>query len=156
MYSYCNMVLNSTPQYKQFRRSSPCTSPHTTQTNPLTGSLIFFVSAKILSNLSSISNSAEHSGQVVFPRLSSILWFRQKGHFKFSGCWGLSKIMCCLLRAYINSFASSFDFSSLGGPINDAPNFSLIKSGFRHQGGCINPFLGSFDNIQHLIGCRQL
>ncbi len=39
---------------------------------------------KTHSNLSSISNSAEHSGQDVLPGLASIPWLRQNGHFRIS------------------------------------------------------------------------
>jgi hypothetical protein len=83
-FSYCNAVLNFAPHCKQFQLSPPCTNPHTLQTKPFTGSRIFEISAKMHSSLSSTSNSAEHSGQVVLAALASILWFR----FDKNSLWG--------------------------------------------------------------------
>ena len=106
---HCNVVLNSAPQNAQFPLLTPCTSPHTPQTIPFTGSLIFFVFAKIHSPLSSISNSAEHSGQIVLPGLASRLWFRQKGHFKFfSSQFSDGVIDLCLYSKCFDPYCSLY------------------------------------------------
>ena len=140
-------MLNFAPQYTQLLISIPCTRPHDAHIRPFMGSFILFGLTKIHSNRSSISNSAEHSGQVVLPGLGSTLWLRQNGHFR------KLSIVFCLSRTNIKPLADSFDLSALVGSVNDVCYFPFIKTGLCHYCGCINTSLCSLvDKLQYLVG----
>ena len=62
---------------------------------------------KSTSNLASISNSAEHSGQLLFPDLGSTLWLKQNGYFR------KLSIMSWFSRPYIKPFADPLNFAGL-------------------------------------------
>ena len=104
---HCTAVPNSTPQNAHFLFSYPCTSPQDLQTNPFTGSFRFIGSTKIHSNLSSISNSAKHTGQLLYPDLASTLWLKQNGHFR------KLSIMSCFSLPHIKPSTHSFNFAGL-------------------------------------------
>jgi hypothetical protein len=66
--------------------------------------------------------------------------------------FGLTKYQNITFEIYllssldINPFFRSLNFSHLICPMQNIPDLLQIKPGLRHQGGGINPFLGSFDN----------
>ena len=145
---YCTVVLNSAPQYRHLLLPVPCRSPQDTQTRPFTGSFGVFGLIKIHSSRSSISNSAEHSGQVVLPGLASTLWFKQNGHFR------TLSIVSFFSHTDIEPSANSFDFSGLVCSVNYVCYFPLIKAGFCHYGGCINSLFSSLiDKLHYLVCC---
>ena len=89
---YCNTLLISVPQYRQFLLSLFWARPQVPQTMPFAGRRILFVLANMHSNLSSNSNSEPHLGHLVLPDTASIQRFSQQVFLAFRHYHDLNRI----------------------------------------------------------------